>query len=431
MKHFKVSLNQTYSKYKVYLTSGGLYLSSSLFTAIVSIAINPFLAKNLSPNDYAILGYFGSFSLIVLPLLNFSLITYYLRNYYRIPDDRKQIVSDTILIALLVYGFVALIAVSFVFYLYFRIFNVSFPFYPYALLTFVPIYLNNVFILFQVQCRLKREAGRYSVVTIFNALVIAAVSILLVVIFKYGATGRLSAVLIASVLTAAYCFKQVFGKLQFDFSVIKEAFLFGWPLSLAAILWYFLSGVDRAMLEKLNDSYTFGYYNVGMQIAGFFAIFYTAIAQTFEPDVYKAIAENKKHKLAKIVGGILALNAIPNILFIPFAPFIIGLLTYNRYTDASGFAQILVLKNIAVSFYYTAITITVGYGYTKSTIFIMLCGSIISIITYKLLISNYGFYGAAWGQVLSFTMLSLIAIIFFILNMKRLRNDYLYNYTKN
>jgi len=409
MKHFKVSLNQTYSKYKVHLTSGGLYLSSSLFTAIVSIAINPFLAKNLSPNDYAILGYFGSFSLIVLPLLNFSLIAYYLRNYYRIPDDRKQIVSDTILIALLVYGFVALIAVSFIFYLYFRIFNVSFPFYPYALLTFVPIYLNNVFILFQVQCRLKREAGRYSVVTIFNALVIAAVSILLVVIFKYGATGRLSAVLIASVLTAAYCFKQVFGKLQFDFSVIKEAFLFGWPLSLSAILWYFLSGVDRAMLEKLNDSYTFGYYNVGMQIAGFFAIFYTAIAQTFEPDVYKAIAENKKHKLAKIVGGILALNAIPNIIFIFFAPLIIGVLTYNRYTDASDFARILALKNITVSFYYAIITVIIGYGFTKSELFIRIIGAFMCVLMFKLLIGQFGFYGAAWGQVLSFIIMAVLS----------------------
>lgn len=408
MTYFKNSLNQIYSKYKIYLSSGGLYLFSSLFTAIVAIAINPFLAKNLSPDDYAILGYFSSFNLVVLPLLNFSLITYYLRNYYRIPDDRKQIVSDTILIALLVYGFVALIAVSFIFYLYFRIFNVSFPFYPYALLTFVPIYLNNVFILFQVQCRLKREAGRYSVVTIFNALGIAVVSILLVVIFKYGATGRLSAVLIASVLTAAYCFKQVFSKLQFDFSVIKEAFLFGWPISLSAVLWYFFAGLDRAMLEKLNDSYTLGFYSVGLQIAGFLTVFYTAIAQTFEPDIYKAIAENKKRKLAKIVGGVLALNAIPNIIFIFFAPLIIGVLTYNRYTDASDFARILALKNITVSFYYAIITVILGYGFSKSELILRIIGALFCFFMFKILIESHGFYGAAWGQVLSFLIMAVI-----------------------
>jgi len=396
-------------KYQIYFKSGSLYLFSTLFTAVLNIAINPFLATNLSPNDYAILGYFGSFNLIVLPLLNFSLITYYLRNYYRIPDDRKQIVSDTILIALLVYGFVALIAVSFIFYLYVRIFNVSFPFYPYALLTFAPIYLNNVFILFQVQCRLKREAGRYSIVTVFNAIAIATVSILLVVIYKYGATGRLSAVLISSVLTAAYCFKQVFGKLQLDFSVIKEAFLFGWPLSLSAILWYFLSGVDRAMLEKLNDSYTFGFYNVGIQIAGFFAMFYAAIAQTFEPDIYKAIAENKKRKLAKIIGGVVALNALLNILFIIFAPLIIGLLTHNRYTDASGFSQILALKNITTSFYYAVIAVIIGYGFTKSELLIRIIGAFMCALMFKLLIGQFGFYGAAWGQVLSFIIMTAIS----------------------
>lgn len=398
-----------FSKYKVYFQSSSLYLFASLFTAVISIAINPFLAKNLSPEDYAILGYFNSFNLIILPLLNFSLISYYLRNYYRIADDRKQIVSDTILIALLVYGFFALVTSSMIFYFYCQWSKVTFPFYPYALLTFAPIYLNNIFILFQVNCRLKREAGRYCKVTIFNAIISAALAILLVVIYKYGATGRMLATLLASVVISIYCFKQVFGKLQFDFAIIKEAFLFGWPLSLSAILWYFLSGVDRAMLEKLNDNYTFGFYNVGMQIAGFFFVFYTAISQTFEPDIYKAIADNKKRKLVKIIGGIVTLNALPNIVFIFFAPFIIGLLTYNRYTDASGFAQILALKNITVSFYYATITVIVGYGFTKSELLIRIIGALLCIVMFKWMIGHFTFYGAAWGQVLSFIIMAVLS----------------------
>ena len=105
------------TQYKDYFKSGSLYLFSSIFTAVIGIAVNPFLAKNLSPEDYAVMGYFNSFSLIILPILNFSLISYYLRNYYRISDERKQIVSDTILIALLVYGFVALVLSYFAFFL--------------------------------------------------------------------------------------------------------------------------------------------------------------------------------------------------------------------------------------------------------------------------------------------------------------------------
>ncbi len=412
MKQLFSKAKRYVSQYKTYLASGSLYLFSSLFTAAISIALNPFLAKNLSPEDYAVMGYFGSFSLIVSQVINFSLITYYIRNYFRIADERQQIVSDTILIALLVYGFVALLLLCVIFYFYHQWCKVSFPFYPYALLTFIPVYLANFVTLYLANCRLKREAGQYSKITIFNSILSTLLAVFLVIIYKYGATGRLLAILLASTVTAFYCFRQMFGKLQFDFSVIKDALKFGWPLSLSGILWYFLSGVDYAMLEKLNDSYTFGFYNVGSQIAGFFAIFYTAIAQTFEPDIYKAIAEDKKRKLAKIIGGILFLNALPTIVFILFAPFIIGLLTYNRYTDASGFAQIIALKNITVSFYYAAITVIVGYGFTKSELMIRVIGALLCVLMFKWLIGNFTFYGAAWGQVISFVIMTAISMLF-------------------
>jgi len=419
MNELIVRIKDSLSHYKKYIQSASLYLFSSFFTAVISIVINPFMAKNLSPEDYAIMGYFNSFSLIVLPLLNFSLISYYLRNYYIIPENRRQIVSDTILITLLIYGFVALITICTGFYFYWKWSKISFPFFPFALLTFAPVYLNNFLLLFQVKCRLKRQAWEYSKITIFSALISTVFAIFLVIIYKYGATGRLLATFLTSILIAVYCFYKLLGKLQFDWGVIKDALRFGWPLSLSAILWYFLSGVDQAMLEKLNDNYTLGFYNVGVQIAGYFAIFYSAIAQTFEPDIYKAIAENRKRKLAKIIGGIISLNAVPNILFIIFAPIIIGLLTYNRYTNAAGFAQILALKNITITFYYGAITIIVGYGFTKSELLIRIIGALLCILMYKFLISNAGFYGAAWGQVLSFILMAIIAYIFLLIKFKK------------
>lgn len=417
-------LQSLFYQYSIYFKTSSIYLLSAFFTAGAAVVINPFLAKNLSPEDYAIIGYFNSFNLIILPILNFSLISYYLRNYYKIPEERRQIVSDTILIALLLYGFIALLAILIIFYLYCQWRNVSFPFYPYALLAFAPIYSNNVINLFLVNCRLRREAGLYGMLNVFNALIGALLAILLVVVYKYGAAGRLLATLLTSVVISVYCIKQLFGRLQFDLAVIKEAFLFGWPLSLSAILWYFLSGIDRAMLERLNDSYTFGFYNVGLQIAAYFGLFYKAIEQTFEPNIYKAIAENKKRKLAKIIVGIILLNAVPNIIFIVFAPLIINLLTYNRYTAASGFAQILALQNITLSLYYAASTVIVGYGYTKSQLVIRIAGAVLSIIMFRWLIVQYQFYGAAWGQVMSFMIMTIISICFIMYHARKKHHDF-------
>ena len=410
------------SQHKIYFQSGFLYLFSAIFPAIIAIAINPFLAKNLSPLDYAIIGYFNSFNVIVLPILNFSLIAYYLRNYYKIPDERKQIVSDTILIALLVYGFVALVIICIVFYLYCQFSKISFPFYPYALLTFVPIYLGNFITFYQVNCRLKRDAYKFFKITIFNAIIATTLAILLVVVYKYGATGRLSAGLIASIGISVYCFKQSFSKFQFDFAVIKDAFHFGWPLSLSSLFWFFLSGIDKSMLEKLDDSYTFGFYNVGFQIAAYMAIFYSAIVKTFEPDIYKAIAENKKRKLVKILAGVITLSAIPNIIFILFAPLIVGLLTYNRYTDAYTYAQILALKNITLSLFFVTNIVIVGYGFTKSELLIRIISAALCYIMFKLLIDQFDFYGAAWGNVFAFVIITIINLCFLIYKLSTYKN---------
>ncbi len=400
------------SRYQVYIKSSFLYLFPSIFSAVIRIAINPLMAKNLSPEDYAVMGYFNSFTIIILPILSFSLFSYYLRHYYLLPENRRQIVSDTILVALLVYSFLALALVAVSYYLYWKWSKVSFPFFPYALLTFIPIYFDNFLTMYLIKCRMKREAGKYSKIVIFNSVLNTLLSVFLVIIYKYGATGRLWSILIASVVTAIYSFKKMFGKFQFDWTIIKDALRFGWPLSLSGILWYFFSGVDSALLEQLKDSYTFGFYNVAGSIATYFFLFYTAISQTFEPDIYKAIAENKSRKIVKIIGGIIILNAIPNILFIIFAPTVIGLLTYNRYLGSADFARILALKNITLSIYYSFITIVVGYGFTKSQLIILIIGSFISIIMYKLLISYFGFYGAAWGQVLSFLILAFVVILF-------------------
>ena len=123
--------------------------------------------------------------------------------------------------------------------------------------------------------------------------------------------------------------------------------------------------------------------------------------------------------MVKIIGGIVTLNALPNIVFIFFAPFIIGLLTYNRYTDASGFAQILALKNITVSFYYATITVIVGYGFTKSELLIRIIGALLCIVMFKWMIGHFTFYGAAWGQVISFIIMTVISVIFLFYQLKK------------
>lgn len=397
-----------------------IYLGSSVFATLINIAINPWMALNLSPDDYAKIGYFTSFQLLILPIISFNLVTFYIKNYYQIPEEKRIIVGDTILISSLIYGFFAMIVCYLLFYIYYLHSGVSFPFFPYAILSFVPVWLNGFLNFRLVQCRLTRDSKTFARITIFNALITTFFSVFLVVIFKYGAIGKLAATVICSCLIAILSWRKSFHKWQLDYPTIKQAFKFSYPLTLSGILWYFFSNFDRALLAPINDNNTLGIYNVGLQMAGMLTFFYTAIAQTFEPDIYKSIAEKNSRKMFKIIGGIFIINAIPNIIFIPFAPFIIGVLTSNRYIASSSFAEIFVLKNISMSLYYLMVMIVVGFGHTKQEFLIRLLGTFVSVIVLKILINKYLFYGAAWSQVFSFIILSSLLAFYLFLNKKKI-----------
>ena len=73
-----------------YVKNAGLYFGSSLLVAIIGVLLNPIFAMNLSHEDYAIIGYYTSFNVFLIPLLHCCLISYYSRQYFFISPEFKQ-----------------------------------------------------------------------------------------------------------------------------------------------------------------------------------------------------------------------------------------------------------------------------------------------------------------------------------------------------
>jgi O-antigen/teichoic acid export membrane protein len=374
--------------------------------------INPFLAANLSPHDYAIIGYFNSFNSLILSIISFSFLSYYLRNYYKIREDERQAVLNTLLISQLLLGMIALLFVFVGFYLYMDIVKVNFPFFPYVLLCFIPVFFSCFYNFLLIEKRMNRQALSFFKITLVNTILIALCAIIFVVVLKKGAIGRFWSILIPTVGMGIFSFFKLISKFQFNWKILRDAVVFGWPISLSAVLYYFLSGIDRAMLERLNDSTTFGIYNVAVGISAYLYFFYAAIEKTFEPDIYKAIAENNRKKLIKIITGIIVLNAIPTMVFILLARPVVSILTYGRYTESTQFAQILAVSNIPMAFCFLISNVIIGFGYPKIELFNRAIGAFLSVIMFRFLIYKYGFFGAAWGQSIALVLMTLISALF-------------------
>jgi len=153
----------------------------------------------------------------------------------------------------------------------------------------------------------------------------------------------------------------------------------------------FLVGIDLALLEPLNDIPNMGLYAIAISIAGYLSLFYTALAQTFEPDTYKAVAQYDYRKLVKSWCLSFLFSLLSFWLLCILAKPVIAILTANRYTDAYHFARILSIGVIS-SYLMVAIEgIINAFGFTKICLTNKIISSVIAVFLYIYLINLYGF----------------------------------------
>jgi O-antigen/teichoic acid export membrane protein len=382
---------------------------------IIGLIINPFLALGLSHTDYAIIGYFASFSLILTPLIGFKFQSYYARNFFLVSEQKREKMLQTLLSLMVTFGLAVFLLFFIGYYFYHKNYVSEIPFFPFALLSFLPIYFSSFYNIYLLDLRMKNNAKKYAIISCLNSIIAAILSIFLVVIFKYGAKGRLLSLLLVAIVLCLYSIKAQKFHFEFDKEIVREAFSFCWPLTISGILTFFFMGIDRTFLAELNDVHTFGLYNVGLQISSYLAVFGTVLLNTFDPDLFKYTSLNLHRKVIYLTVFLVVISLIPNLIFILFSKPIISLLTSGRYTDAAHFANILCLKNITSVFAFIMSDVIIGYGYARYELVNRIIGSVLAIIIYKYLIGYWGFYGAAWGQALSWVAMAGISCVFLLI----------------
>ena len=205
------------------------YLVASVVSTLISLAINPFLSLGLSHTDFAIIGYFASFSLMLIPITSFSLNSYYARSYFLINDQQRGKMLQTLLSLFLVFGLFMFLVFFGFYYFYHQKYITAIPFSPYALLSFLPVYFASFYNLYLLDLRMQDKAKRYATLTILNSLIGAILSLLLVFFLNYGAEGRLIALLITAVSFGIYSLKITKFQLIFDKDIVKSALYFCYP----------------------------------------------------------------------------------------------------------------------------------------------------------------------------------------------------------
>lgn len=69
---------------------------ASIIPMFIHLVTNPLIALNMTPVDYAIVGYFTSFNSLLTPLITFYAFAYYTKRYFELADNERLVLKATI-----------------------------------------------------------------------------------------------------------------------------------------------------------------------------------------------------------------------------------------------------------------------------------------------------------------------------------------------
>lgn len=395
---------------KAYAKNLSSYFGASLIPMLLNLLVNPWIAKNMLPEDYAITGYYSSYSSLIGPIIVFYLIHFYIKEYFKLNQDDRLKLFATIGKALIWFSGVVSVICFVLIFIFLNYFNkISLPVSPYLALSVFSLPLTGLLNLQLAEYKLEKNTHSYFILSVSNGVLSVLISCLYVVIFKWGALGKLLAIFSVNFFFFLFLLYKLRHALfiKTDRKDYITIFKFCLPLALSAMLGYFTTGFTTTYLESIGNNTEYGIYVVGVSIATYLTTFATAINNTFQPDIYEAIIKYQLDRFAKFCILQIALISFVVILFILCAPFAIRILTAGRYMGSTIYAQIVSLSTITSSIYYLINNYSIATGRPKIYLSTTIIGSIIIVCTLPLIVNRFQFIGGCWFSVFSFLLFAL------------------------
>lgn len=396
------------------------YLGASLIMMVLNLASNPWIAKNMSPEDYAITGYYSSFAPLISPIINFYMIHFFIKEYFKIDNERREILFATIAKALIWFSAIISIICFFAIlgYIVFIDTDFSLPIFPYLALSVFSLPLTGLMNLQLAKLRMEKSPRPYFYLSLTNGIIAVTLSIILVVFLKWGAFGKLLATFSCNLIIFLYLawnFRNYI-RTKIPLGDYTPIFKFCLPLAASAMLGYFTSGFSTTYLESLGNNYEYGFYVVGVSIGGYLTVFSSAIGNTFQPDLYESTIKRQWKRYTKFC--LLQLGSIGSVvaIFILLAPFIISILTAGRYVGSTGYAQVIALSTFTSAIYFLINNFTISTDRPRLYLYTTVLGSIGIVIAMPFMTSRFGYIGGCWVMVGSYLLFALINLVLLRLN---------------
>jgi O-antigen/teichoic acid export membrane protein len=401
------------------------YFGGSFLQFVVAIFTQPIYAKYLELEDFAVMGYFSAIQAIIFPLFSMTLPFYYLSKYWKQdgesnPQENLSFILNFLNIANLLLAIISFLLVS----VYFNLFHITFPLLPFIIIVMTNLYFEKYKLYYLIECRVQKKGLKYFLFSVMQIFLNTGFSLYFVVSLNGGAIGRMSGPMLGVVITGLVALTLLIKEKKYIFSFrvdktkIKEALKYCVPLIVGAYAYYPITNIDRMFLERLGNTKEYGYYSIGLTIAGFAGTFFLALYQSFEPDLYKLISQKRYKQYVLFITLYMLILGGLSILFITFSTPVVSFLTSGRYTYASKYANIFIIGIFFMQLGGLFEQLFTAFGATQYAMWRNILMGISCIILYYFMIQEYAFYGANITRVITSVIYVLLGAVLFLLYLK-------------
>ena len=378
-----------------------IIFAGKVSTQLISFLLLPLYTSYLVTEEYGFVDLITTYVTLIVPIITLELemsVFRYLVDARKDKEETKKVFSNNfliLLVSLLIFAIGYLIVTCFwkFDYRFLILFDI-------IICTFSGNFLQ-----------IARGVGRtldYAISCIITGVSTILLNILLIVVFRLGAFGMITAIAVANGLGALYLFIRLKMWQYVDFKkkdkkLIKEMYHYSIPLVPNGISWWIVNASDRTIITAILGTAANGIYAVSNKfptilssLLGIFNLSWSESAALYinspDRDEFFSDISNTVTKLFTCLGvGMIACM-----------PFVFPILVNSSYDEAYYYIPILVLGavfNVIICLYSA---VYIAKKMTKQVATTSILGAIINIVINIGLVHFIGLYAAALSTAISY-----------------------------
>jgi len=398
-----------------FFRSSSIYIIGMFIVRASGLLTMPILTRFLTKEEYGILSVANSIGAFLLTLFGMGSAEFILRYYWENEGKERKNFFGSFFFILMFFSLIFFVIPLTVFGEFvFGVLFSSVEFYPYILLVIWSRWLSNLNILPYEFLKIRKQPRKYMSIVLSSTFLGIILTLVLVIIFSYGALGPILSKFVISLIFGIYFLYYTLKEITFSFSRenAKSFFSFNSPLLIALICGSLLSHVDIFILQKYVPLSEVALYSVGVSIAGLIPFFVKAVNLAWAPFFYENVFKSNKEDASKLFGFSIDYLLL-GVLFIVTGIILLRqevvlILASSKYIGVCNVMVILIVGYLFISMRGFASRGILLANKNVLITFTTIMGVTINLCLNIYFIPRYGIYGAAYTTAFSSIMMYII-----------------------